>query len=596
MPEISRRVAVVGLGAMGAPMARVLLRAGHEVTVIPHRDRSAAQKLADSGATVAGSVASAAASCDVVIALVPALAELTEVADGLLAGVAEVPGPRVLLNMSTVGPAGITELARRLADQDVRVVDAPVSGGPARAADGTLTIMASGDDADIDGVGEILDALGGTVFRTGPLGTGQAAKLCNNLLTATIFVANAEVLTLAAKAGLDPAQVREIVLASSGGSTVLDTWVPRNVLRDVYEPGFALKLMHKDVGLGRDLARQAGAPLPLASLAHELYAFCTQGPGADLDYSYVSTIFQDAADITVATSRPRREVPGSHPAQAQLVVGAHDLVVLGDEDVVRPGDGDVVHLVAAVGQCHDAVDDAAGVDGLGCLYRRVGLCPADERAHTLGVIRGDRANGLRRPGGPRADGFHTVLLPDRGSAVAVLLHVNLRGRDGRGGRFGVDQSEDQDALAVPHVLLRAVDDLRGRRLGNGHIDASPRGDGEARRGRALDDASHATVSGPGPGLAATSCGIGGRGGRRGRHGGRGNRRTGGCRRRRGRRHCHTGPGQHGHRGRYSGTDDPALPRREPPARYVMVVHDEAPIFLVTTHSVPADCCESVVSS
>ena len=187
------------------------------------------------------------------------------------------------------------------------MVDAPVSGGPARAADGTLTIMASGADADLDRVRDVLDTLGEKVFKTGPLGTGQTAKLCNNLLTATIMVANAEVLTLAAKAGLDPAQVREIVLASSGGSTVLDTWVPRNLLKDVYEPGFALKLMYKDAGLGRDLARQAGAPMPLANLAHELYAFCIEGPGADRDYSYVSTLFQDAANITIATSEPRHK-------------------------------------------------------------------------------------------------------------------------------------------------------------------------------------------------------------------------------------------------------------------------------------------------
>jgi 3-hydroxyisobutyrate dehydrogenase-like beta-hydroxyacid dehydrogenase len=112
---------------------------------------------------------------------------------------------------------------------------------------------------------------------------------------------------LGAKAGLDPAQLREIVLASSGGSTVLDTWVPRNLLRDVYEPGFALRLMYKDAGLARDLARQSGVPMPLANLAHELYGFCMQGPGADQDYSFVSTLFQDAADVTVATGRPRSQ-------------------------------------------------------------------------------------------------------------------------------------------------------------------------------------------------------------------------------------------------------------------------------------------------
>ncbi len=307
MPQHRHRVSVVGLGAMGAPMARVLLRAGYLVTVIPHRSRTAAEELAAEGAEIAETVADAAAASEIVIALVPALPDLVEVAEGSQGLVAGAHDGLTLLNMSTVGPVGITGLADRLAGHGIRVVDAPVSGGPARAADGTLTVMASGADADLDAVRDVLDTLGEKVFKTGPLGTGQTAKLCNNLLTATIMVANAEVLTLAAKAGLDPAQVREIVLASSGGSTVLDTWVPRNLLTDVYEPGFALKLMYKDVGLGRDLARQAGVPMPLANLAHELYAFCTQGPGADRDYSYVSTLFQDAANISIATSEPRHK-------------------------------------------------------------------------------------------------------------------------------------------------------------------------------------------------------------------------------------------------------------------------------------------------
>ncbi|HEY0574591.1 MAG TPA: NAD(P)-dependent oxidoreductase [Pseudonocardia sp.] len=300
------RVTVAGLGAMGEPMARVLLTGGYPVTVVPHRRRDAAEALAAEGATIAKTVAEAAGATDVVITLVPDLPQLLEVAegpDGLVAGALD---GLTLLNMSTVAPDGLTALAGRLAEHGIRVVDAPVSGGPARAADGTLTIMTSGADADIDHVSGILDTLGQRVFRTGPLGTSQVAKLCNNMIAATIMVANAEALTLGAKAGLDPAQLREIVLSSSGGSTVLDTWVPRNLLRDVYEPGFALKLMYKDAGLARDLARQIGVPMPLANLTHELYGFLAQGPGAEADYSFVSTLFQDAANVTIATGRPRR--------------------------------------------------------------------------------------------------------------------------------------------------------------------------------------------------------------------------------------------------------------------------------------------------
>jgi 3-hydroxyisobutyrate dehydrogenase-like beta-hydroxyacid dehydrogenase len=304
---LPRSVAVVGLGAMGAPMARVLLDAGFDVAVVPHRRREAAEALADKGAKIVDSVAAAARDADVVIALVPDLPQLLELAEGPSGLVQGSHEGLTLLNMSTVSPDGVTALADRLAAAGIRMVDAPISGGPVRAADGTLTIMVGGTDSDIDHVSGLLDALGQNIFRTGPLGTSQVAKLCNNILTATIMVANSEALTLGAKAGLDPAQLREIVLSSSGGSTVLDTWVPRNLLRDVYEPGFALRLMYKDAGLARDLARQSGVPMPLANLAHELYGFCMQGPGADQDYSFVSTLFQDAADVTVATGRPRSQ-------------------------------------------------------------------------------------------------------------------------------------------------------------------------------------------------------------------------------------------------------------------------------------------------
>lgn len=310
MPNSRRRVTVVGLGAMGAPMARVLLRSGCAVTVVPYRRRAAAEALAAEGAKIAGTVAQAAGDSEVVITLVPDLPQLIEVAEGPRGLLASPREGLILLNMSTVAPDAITALAGRLAGHRMRMVDAPVSGGPPRAGDGTLTIMASGPDADIDEVSDILGALGERIFRTGPLGTGQVAKLCNNILSATIMVANAEALTLGVKAGLDPTQLREIVLASSGGSTVLDTWVPRNLLLDVYEPGFALKLMYKDAGLARDLARRAGVPMPLASLVHELYGFCTQSPGADKDYSFVSTVIQDAANITVATGRPRHADAG----------------------------------------------------------------------------------------------------------------------------------------------------------------------------------------------------------------------------------------------------------------------------------------------
>lgn len=302
------RVSVVGLGAMGAPMAGVLLRSGHEVTVVPHRRREAAEALAGEGARVADSAGEAAEGSDCVLVCVPDLPELTEVAEGE-GGVVDGTGGRpdgelVLLNTSTVSPTGVIELAERLAPRGVRFVDVPLSGGPTKAGNGTLTMMAAGEESDVDRVSPLLEALGENVFRTGPLGTSQAAKLCNNLLAATIMTANIEALTLARKAGLDPELAREIFLTATGGNTLLDTWVPRFLLQDSYEGGFALRLMYKDLGLARELGRVAGSPLLLGNLVHELHGMYAASSG-DRDYSFVSKLYQDAAGVTLADGTPR---------------------------------------------------------------------------------------------------------------------------------------------------------------------------------------------------------------------------------------------------------------------------------------------------
>lgn len=300
-------ICFIGLGNMGEPMARNLLQAGYDVAVVPHRRREPADRLAAEGARVMNSPAEAAVGADFVVTMVPNLPQIEESVFGERGFAKHAKPGMVLINMSTVSPSGIQELAARLEPHGVSVCDAPVSGGPFRATDGTLTIMA-GAAADVFAKAKpILDVLGENIFHTGELGTGQVAKLCNNMLGATLMAINSEVLTMGVKAGVDAQTLREIILKSTGANFQLEHWMPKNVLLDQYEPGFALKLMYKDIGLARDMAKEQGVPMFIGNLVHELYGQFMNSEGKDKDFSVISTFYQDAAKITIATGQPRTQ-------------------------------------------------------------------------------------------------------------------------------------------------------------------------------------------------------------------------------------------------------------------------------------------------
>ncbi|MEB3100822.1 NAD(P)-dependent oxidoreductase [Ferviditalea candida] len=299
------KIGFIGLGNMGEPMVRVLLQAGYEVSVVPHRRKEPAERLAAEGALIVGNPKEAAQGSGFVITMVPNLPQIEEVVfgdEGIVHG-AE-PG-LILLNMSTVSPSGITELAARMEPYGMKICDAPVSGGPMRAANGTLSIMAGTDAEVFEQTREVLETLGENIFYTGKLGTGQVAKLCNNMIGATLMAINSEVLTVGVKAGVNAEVLREIILKSTGGNFQLEHWMPRNVMVNEYEAGFALKLMYKDIGLARELAKENQSPLLIGNLVHELYGLFMNSDLKDKDFSVVSTFFQDAANITISDGKPR---------------------------------------------------------------------------------------------------------------------------------------------------------------------------------------------------------------------------------------------------------------------------------------------------
>ncbi len=267
---MTERVGVVGLGRMGAAMAATLQRAGlavmgFDVSVAAREPAAAA------GVAVVGDLATLVAECPVVLASLPddaAVGALVEGPGGLLAG----PACRLLIDTSTIEPATSRRLAARLAAAGHAMLDAPVSGGPAGAAAGTLTVMVGGSDAALERAGPVLAALAAKVVHVGDNGAGAVAKLANNLLCAAHLLTTGEAMRLAAAAGVAPERVLEAVNAASGRSAVSEVNMPRWILSGAFDSGFTMGLMRKDVRLAGRLAAEAGAELPLSRVVVELWA------------------------------------------------------------------------------------------------------------------------------------------------------------------------------------------------------------------------------------------------------------------------------------------------------------------------------------
>ena len=314
-----KRVGILGVGAIGKPMAAHLLQAGYPVTTCPHRNHAPVEELKQQGAHSVTSPAEVAARSDIVLILVPDAPQVEEVCfgkQGLVAGLQRDQALTVVV-MSTIAPAAMQSIGQRLQDQGIRVLDAPVSGGPTRAATGELTIMIGGAEDLLAESREVLSALGTHIIHIGPLGHGEMAKVANNMIIGTLMPVLAEVLTLAAKMGADVEKVREAIATSSGSNYLLDKWLPQTILQDRYEGGFALDLMLKDLHVALATARTLGVPMFATGLSTQLF---TQAQGLGYgckDYSAVSLLYQDAAQVTIATGAHRlRELP-THSSQKE---------------------------------------------------------------------------------------------------------------------------------------------------------------------------------------------------------------------------------------------------------------------------------------
>ncbi|MCC6235952.1 MAG: NAD(P)-dependent oxidoreductase [Dehalococcoidia bacterium] len=291
------RVGYIGLGIMGAPMVRNLLRAGFEVVAWNRSAPRLDEAVAD-GALRGASPADVAARTDVVITCVTASADVEAVilgAGGVLEGVQ--PGATVI-DMSTISPDVTRQLAGHLEARGATLLDAPVSGGEQGAVAGTLSIMVGGPVEALERVRPVLEALGRTITHCGPSGAGQTVKLCNQIAVVLNNLAMAEALVFCARSGVDPSVMLSAITQGAAGSWQLSNLGPRVVARD-FAPGFKVALQQKDLRLALEAADALRLALPGTSLVHQLFAAVEAAHGGDIGTQALVRSLEALAGIEV---------------------------------------------------------------------------------------------------------------------------------------------------------------------------------------------------------------------------------------------------------------------------------------------------------
>jgi 2-hydroxy-3-oxopropionate reductase len=289
-------IGFIGLGIMGRPMAKNLLKAGYPL-IVHSRSRGPVDELVRAGAKAAPSPRDVAAGSEVLITMLPNSPDVEQVAlgkDGIIEGARR---GLIYADMSTISPIVSQKIGKALAAKGITMLDAPVSGGEKGAVDAALSIMVGGDKAVFDAVLPIFKAMGRTITYLGPLGFGGFTKLANQIIVAMNLTALGEALTLAKKAGLDRDLTLTALAGGLAGSKCLDQKRP-NYVANTYNPGFKIDLHYKDLGLIMESARALGVPLPTTAVVQELFnALRVKGRGG-LDHSAVITLLEDLAGVS----------------------------------------------------------------------------------------------------------------------------------------------------------------------------------------------------------------------------------------------------------------------------------------------------------
>ncbi len=291
------KIGFIGLGIMGKPMSKNLIKAGYDLIVVD-RNQTAVDEVVSAGARSAATAKAVAQEADIIITMLPNSPHIKEVVlgqDGLLEGARE---GTTFIDMSSISPIVSRELAEKLAEKGVEMLDAPVSGGEPKAIDGTMSVMVGGKQEVFDKCYSVMMSMAGSVVRTGEIGAGNVTKLANQIIVALNIAAMSEALVLATKAGVEPELVYQAIRGGLAGSTVLDAKAPL-IMDRKFDPGFRINLHIKDLNNALETSHEMGVPLPLTAAVMEMMqALKVDGMG-EADHSSLAQYYEKMAKVEV---------------------------------------------------------------------------------------------------------------------------------------------------------------------------------------------------------------------------------------------------------------------------------------------------------
>lgn len=291
------KIGFIGLGIMGKPMAKNLLKAGHELVVYDIVTKNV-EDVVQAGAVAANSGKEVAQQCKIVITMLPNSPHVKTAVmgdNGILEGAVE---GSIIVDMSSIAPLASQEICKACQEKGVKMLDAPVSGGEPKAIDGSLSIMVGGDQKVFNEVYDILMAMGASAVHCGDIGAGNITKLANQVVVALNIAAVSEAFMLSTKAGVDPEKVFHAIRGGLAGSTVMNAKIPM-IMEGNFKPGFKVDLHIKDLNNALETGHSVGAPLPMTSAVMEmLQVLHANGSGAD-DHSAIAKYYEKLADLEI---------------------------------------------------------------------------------------------------------------------------------------------------------------------------------------------------------------------------------------------------------------------------------------------------------
>ncbi|MDK2926659.1 MAG: 2-hydroxy-3-oxopropionate reductase [Bacillota bacterium] len=298
MDMLKEKIGFVGLGLMGNAMARNLVQAGFETTVYDINPE-AVQRLVDAGAVAARNLVELGRNCTIFITSLPGSPQVEEVILGENGLAKAAATGSLFIDMSSSLPSSTRAIAGELDKAGMMMVDAPVSGGPAKAATGQLSIMVGGEDKAVERAYPILEVLGKEIIHVGAISAGHTMKAVNNLVFGVTLAGVAEAFVLGVKAGLSVEKMVEVISCSSGRCYTVDTKIPNIVMPRHFRPGFTTNLLHKDLENAITLGKQFGLPMPVSNVVQQMYAFSQAKGYGDLDNTALIRIYEEVMGVEV---------------------------------------------------------------------------------------------------------------------------------------------------------------------------------------------------------------------------------------------------------------------------------------------------------